>query len=59
MRYGLNCFGRSADEMETLVSSCGFTDVVIRPLAGSVSVPGDDDILHQHWLTARRVSNDS
>lgn len=59
MRYALNCFGRSADEMETLVSSCGFTDVVVRPLAGSVSVPGDDDILHQHWLTARRASNDS
>jgi SAM-dependent methyltransferase len=55
MRYALNCFGRSADEMETIVSGCGFTDVVVRPLADSISVPGDDDILRQHWLTARRL----
>jgi SAM-dependent methyltransferase len=54
LRYGLNCFGRSADEMEVLVSGCGFTDVVVRSLSESISGRGDDDILHQHWLTARR-----
>jgi SAM-dependent methyltransferase len=54
LRYGLNSFGRSADEMEALVSRCGFTDVVVRSLSGSITVPGDDDITHQHWLTARR-----
>ena len=54
MRYALNCFGRSTDEMKTLVSDCGFTDVVVRSLAGTISIPGDDDILRQHWLTARR-----
>ncbi len=54
LRYGLNCFGRSADEMTELVSRSGFTDVAARPLAGSVTIPGDD-IPDQHFLTARRV----
>jgi SAM-dependent methyltransferase len=54
LRYGLNCFGRSADEMDALVSRCGFTDVVVRSLNGSVNIPGGDDIAHQHWLIARR-----
>jgi SAM-dependent methyltransferase len=54
LRYGLNCFGRSVSEMEALVSGSGFTDVAIRSLSGSVTVPGDDDITQQHWLTARR-----
>jgi cyclopropane fatty-acyl-phospholipid synthase-like methyltransferase len=54
LRYGLNCFGRSVDEMVSLVSRCGFTDVVVRSLSGSINVPVDDDIVHQHWLTARR-----
>jgi hypothetical protein len=40
--------------MEALVSGSGFTDVAIRSLSGSVTVPGDDDITQQHWLTARR-----
>ena len=53
LRYGLNCFGRSADEMEELVSGSGFNDVVIRPLSGSLTVTGDDDIVQQHLLTAR------
>jgi SAM-dependent methyltransferase len=55
LRYGLNCFGRSADEMDALVSRCGFTDVVVRSLDASVNIPGDDDIAHQHWLIARRL----
>ena len=54
LRYGLNCFGRSADEMKKLVTSCGFTNVMVQPLSGTITVPGDDDITHQHWLTARR-----
>jgi hypothetical protein len=54
LRYGLNCFGRSAEEMEALVSGSGFTNVDVRPLTGSVSVPGDDDVAQQHWLIARR-----
>jgi SAM-dependent methyltransferase len=54
IRYGLNCFGRSVAEMEALVSSAGFSKVVVRPLSGSISIPGDDDIVRQHWLVARR-----
>jgi len=54
LRSGLNCFGRSVDEMEALVSRSGFTDVVVRPLSGSINVPDDDDITKQHILTARR-----
>ena len=54
LHYGLNCFGRSADEMKALVTSCGFTNVMVQSLSGTIAVPGDDDIIHQHWLTARR-----
>jgi hypothetical protein len=54
LRYGLNCFGRSAAEMVDLVTRSGFTDVIARPLSGSITIPGDD-IPDQHLLTARRV----
>jgi cyclopropane fatty-acyl-phospholipid synthase-like methyltransferase len=55
LRYGLNCFGRSADDMETLVARSGFTDVTTHSLNGSVIIPGEPDITRQHWLTARRL----
>jgi hypothetical protein len=54
LRYGLNCFGRSAAEMVDLVTRCGFTDVTTRPLSGQITIPGDD-IPDQHLLTARRA----
>jgi SAM-dependent methyltransferase len=54
IRYGLNCFGRSAAEMVDLVTCSGFTDAVTSPLRGSVTIPGDD-IPNQHLLTARRA----
>ena len=54
LRYGLNCFGRSVTEMADLVSRQGFTDVAVRSLTGSLTLPGDDDVTHQHLLTARR-----
>lgn len=54
LRYGLNCFGRTVAEMEALVAGGGFSDVTIRSLNGSLTVPGDDDVTHQHWLMARR-----
>lgn len=54
MRYLLNCFGRSAEDMEALVSVSGFTDIEIRSLRGTITVPGDDDVVQQHLLTARR-----
>jgi len=54
LRYGLNCFGRSGSEMESLVSGCGFTDVAVQSLAENLLVPCEDDITQQHLLTARR-----
>ena len=54
LRYGLNCFGRTAAELAELVTCSGFTDVAARPLSGLVSIP-DDDIPDQHLLTARRA----
>jgi SAM-dependent methyltransferase len=54
LRYSLNCFGRSTSEMEHMVLTSGFADVIIRPLSGTVTVPGCDDVTQQHWLTARR-----
>ena len=55
IRYGLNCFGRSPDELAGLVTRSGFTDVATSPLSGSIAIP-DDDIPNQHLLTARRAS---
>jgi SAM-dependent methyltransferase len=55
LRYGLNCFGRSAAEMADLVLRNGFTDPVVRSLRGSPDIPGDD-IPNQHLLTARRAA---
>lgn len=54
LQYGLRCIGRTADEMERLVAVSGFSDIVIRPLRGTLSVPVDDDIANQHLLSARR-----
>jgi 2-polyprenyl-3-methyl-5-hydroxy-6-metoxy-1,4-benzoquinol methylase len=54
IRYGLNCFGRSAAEMVDLVTRNGFTDVVTSPLRGVITIPGDD-IPNQYLLTARRA----
>ena len=53
LRYGLNCFARSAAEMTNLVARNGFTGVTVRPLSGSITVPCDDDIPGQYLLTAR------
>jgi cyclopropane fatty-acyl-phospholipid synthase-like methyltransferase len=58
LHYGLNCFGRSADEMKILVQASGFTDVHIQSLSGVVTVPGGDDVARQHWLTARSPMKD-
>lgn len=53
LRYGLNCFGRSASEMADLAGRHGFTGVTVRPLSGTITIPGDD-IPGQHLLTAWR-----
>jgi SAM-dependent methyltransferase len=53
LRYGLNCFARSAAEMTSRVTGAGFTDAVVRPLSGRITIPGDD-IPEQHLLMARR-----
>jgi SAM-dependent methyltransferase len=55
LRYGLNCFGREPDEMQALVRAAGFTAVTVQPLAGSLDIPGDDDVSSQHLLRARRT----
>jgi trans-aconitate methyltransferase len=51
LRFGLNCFGRSACTMTDLLNQAGFDDVRIEPLAGRTNV--DDDIATQHLATAR------
>jgi SAM-dependent methyltransferase len=58
LRYALNCFGRTTEEMTALAGRHGFTDVSIRSLAGTLTVPGDDDVPNQHLLTARRAGPD-
>jgi SAM-dependent methyltransferase len=55
LRYGLNCFGRSAAEMASLVTRCGFGEVATEPLGGRVTIDGDD-LADQYLLTARRAA---
>lgn len=54
LRYGLNCFGRSIDEMTALTQAAGFSDVEVQSLSENNSIPVRDDICSQHLLTARR-----
>ncbi len=54
-RYGLNCFGRTPEEMRDLAAEQGFTGVTVRSLRGQLKVPGDDDITGQHILIAWRA----
>jgi SAM-dependent methyltransferase len=54
LRYGLNCFGRTAAELRATVADAGFADVATRWLAGDPV--GDDDISQQHLLTATRAA---
>ena len=54
LRYGLNCFGRSVEQMEELVIANCFTDVATRPLHECFDAPLEDDIVKQHVLIARR-----
>jgi SAM-dependent methyltransferase len=54
LRYGLNCFARTEEEMTDILSGSGFADITIQPLSGTITIPGDDDIPRQHLLTARR-----
>jgi SAM-dependent methyltransferase len=53
LRYGLNCFARSAAEMTGLAARAGFTGAAVEPLSGRIAIPGDD-IPEQYLLTARR-----
>ena len=50
LRFGLNCFGRGVDHVETMVAGAGFSHVRIEPLAGKTDADGD--IAAQHWLVA-------
>ncbi|MGH3204582.1 MAG: class I SAM-dependent methyltransferase [Streptosporangiaceae bacterium] len=53
LRYGLNCFARSAAEMTDRVTCADFTDAAVRQLSNAIAIPGDD-IPDQYLLTARR-----
>jgi SAM-dependent methyltransferase len=54
LRYGLNCFGRSIDEMTALTQAAGFSDVEVQSLSQNNSISVKDDICSQQLLTARR-----
>ena len=50
-KYGLHCFGRTAEEIITMLAAHGFDDVSIRPIAEMVT-ENFDDICTEHLLTA-------
>lgn len=56
-KYGLHCFGRSADAHRKLVEKHGFTDVKIENIADFV--PEDfDDVCSQSLLTATKAGGE-
>jgi SAM-dependent methyltransferase len=54
LRYGLNCFGRTEEDMVRLVAGSGFTDPEVRRVSELVDITGED-VTSQHLLTARRA----
>ncbi len=50
LRFGLNCFGRDEDQVKALVTTAGFDEVRVEPLAGLTSA--DSDIARQRLLVA-------
>jgi SAM-dependent methyltransferase len=53
-KYGLHCFGRTAEDLVKTVSAHGFEQVQIQPISEIVSEPFDD-ICTEHLLTATRA----
>ncbi|MCM3922707.1 methyltransferase domain-containing protein [Frankia sp. AiPs1] len=53
LRFALNCFGRSADQVRRLVTAAGFGELALVPVASLADV--DDDVAGQHLLVARRL----
>ncbi|WP_050997341.1 MULTISPECIES: class I SAM-dependent methyltransferase [Frankia] len=53
LRFALNCFGRSADQVRRLVTAAGFGELELVPVASLADV--DDDVAGQHLLVARRL----
>lgn len=54
-KFGLHCFGRTADEIIARVSGHGFENVEIKPIAEIVT-EHFDDICSEHLLTANKKS---
>lgn len=52
-RFGLNCFGRTAEQVRGLAAAAGFGELELVPMATVVDV--DDDVARQHLLLARRM----
>ncbi|MCM3884719.1 bifunctional 2-polyprenyl-6-hydroxyphenol methylase/3-demethylubiquinol 3-O-methyltransferase UbiG [Frankia sp. R82] len=52
LRFALNCFGRSADQVRRLVTEAGFGDLELIPMSTLVDV--EDDVTGQHLVVARR-----
>jgi SAM-dependent methyltransferase len=53
LRFGLNCFGRSAEQVRRLVVGAGFGEFDLLPIASLVDL--DDDVAGQHLVVARRL----
>jgi len=53
LKYGLHCFGRSAESIISMFENHGFRDVELRPIA-DIADEDFDDVCSQHLLTARK-----
>lgn len=53
LRYGLNCFSRTQEAIETRLARFGFTTQAIQPVA-SITDEDFDDICHQHLIIAEK-----
>ncbi|CAO5169080.1 Methyltransferase family protein [Frankia sp. AiPs1] len=53
LRFALNCFGRSAEQVRRLVTEAGFGELELIPVSALADV--DDDVAGQHLVVARRL----
>ncbi len=53
MRFALNCFGRSSEQVRRIATDAGFGELDLVPLSAMVDV--DDDVVGQHLLVGRRL----
>ncbi|NNC99710.1 MAG: class I SAM-dependent methyltransferase [Gammaproteobacteria bacterium] len=55
LKWGLNCFNRSGEEVKLRLRNHGFASINLQPIESICSESLDDDIYQQHLVTAQKA----